>query len=170
MFSSSLGGVSAAIRKGWISAIFMIIIIITLKCQQPVKSGACRWVQTRSLLWMRAHLLYPGESIWSSGQQMQTENCYHLWVLFKYIQMRCSSTYKCERWSGNEEAPCPCSCWYDKKKEKKNDAPLPPTTIVDSQVCAGHAQVQKIASVQIACRMRVFVYLLYKSNHVTEFK
>lgn len=29
-----------------------------------------------------------GESTWSSGQQMKMENCYHLWVLFKYMQAR----------------------------------------------------------------------------------
>lgn len=28
------------------------------------------------------------ESTWSSGQQMKMENCYHLWVLFKYMQAR----------------------------------------------------------------------------------
>lgn len=44
-----------------------------------------------------------GESAWSSGQQMKMENCYHLWVPFKYMQAGRGGQVMMD-------APCPRRC------------------------------------------------------------
>lgn len=64
-----------------------------------------------------------GESTWSSGQQMKMENCYHLWVPFKYMQAGRGGQVMMD-------APCPRRCWYDQRNTwAPTPATLPPSPI-----------------------------------------
>lgn len=89
------------------------------------------------------------ESTWSSGQQMKMENCYHLWVPFKYMQAGRGDQVMMD-------APCPRRCWYDQRNTwapTPSSLPLsrPPhfTAVIDKQMCVGHPQAQKIVRVPL---------------------
>lgn len=94
LFSSSAVGLFGAV---YVSAA-VCDMQPALYCQQPVhQSRACRWVQTRSRPWMRAHLPEPGKA---HGQVVNKWK----WKIATTCGAR-SSTCKRERWSGHDGCP-----------------------------------------------------------------
>lgn len=109
------------------------------------------------------------ESTWSSGQQMKMENCYHLWVLFKYMQAR-----EAVRSWWMPRVPAVVDM-IKKYLGKPLPPPQPPSLTIhhhnrQTDVCRSTCKCRKLSVCKIAFWMRDFVYLLYESNHAFESK